>query len=375
MPVGTESHPFAGTYDGRGHIIEGLSIEYLGIGDKKYKRNNYGMFGNVNGGKIKRTFLVGGLIAPESILSITTNPNANTIYSIGGLAGYLEGTNAVVSNSEAAVEIVCPNYSFAHNVVAGGLVGQMANGLVHSSMAMPVMSVGALSTGEVGGLVGKSSAGNIYNSFVNAQFGADAGDSNHPKTIGGLLCTNAGTEVRNCYVAMHDNQIPTGVGFDGLLYASSGGSIESCYLEEDYASTHLGDNNKYFRSASSSDKYGYMYLDNTLKVGGGAKVDTVMFRVMNKWVKDNNGTGHTYARWARPGLQEINGDLPVLLLDEFSDESAYQGYFRSLGTYAGGCALQYGGPKRDGDGNTPDYSYLGGNPENDRIGSPDLDGA
>jgi hypothetical protein len=351
VPVGTESHPFAGTYDGRGHVIEGLSIEYLGMGDKMYKRKNYGMFGNVNGGKIKRTFLVGGLIAPESILSIITPDNATTVYSIGGLVGYLNDATSEISNSEAALRIGCPNFDCAHNVVAGGLVGQMAKGHIHSSMAMPTLSVGDKTTGDVGGLVGNSSGGDIYNSFVNAQFSVIENEVVSPKTMGGLLGTNAGAEVRNCYVAIRDTDLEEG-DFDGLVYAASGGSIESCYVEEGYTSTHLGNNNKYFTPASSSDKYGYMYLDNTLKIGGGATVDTVMFRVMNQWVKDNNGTGHTYARWARPGLQEINDDLPVLLLDEYDEinvDSVYQGYFRSLGTYAGGPALQYGGPKRDDD--------------------------
>ena len=374
VPIGSEpdskegDHPFGGMYDGQGHLITNLSIEYIGKSDHHYERSNYGLFGMVDNGKINRTFAVSGLIKPESV-PIIGDKDGDNAYNIGGLVGYLNGVNAEVTNSESALKIVCPNYNFANKVVAGGLVGQMANGHIHSSMAMPFMSVGAFTTGDVGGLIGKSLAGDIFNSFVNAQFGINDEGEDYPKTVGGLLGTNQGAVVENCYVSMHENTIPVNFPMDGLVKSVEGGSISKCYLEEGYTSNLIADVtlNKNFTPASSADKYGYMYLDNTVPITEGNETDNKpMFRVMNQWVKDKNGTGHTYARWARPGLQEINDDLPVLLIDNYSnDANAYigQGGFRSVGTYAGGYALQYGGPDRDGEGNTPDYDC------------PDLDGA
>lgn len=373
-----ENHPFKGKYDGQGHTITNLSIEYLGKGDRHYKLDNYGLFGLVNNAEIKRTFVVSGLLKPESV-PVNGSKDDEPIFNIGGLVGYLEGANAVVSNSEAAVEIVCPNYSFAHNVVAGGLVGQMANGLIHSSMAMPVMSVGAMTTGKVGGLVGNSSEGKVHNSFVNAEFGVLG--SNDGQKIGGLLGANAGAKVRNCYVALHGTDLDE--NFDGLVNTVSGGSIDSCYVEEGYSyatnTTYYGSLVKSFTPASSADTYGYMYLDNTVLTSIGTKpVDTAMFRLLNHWVynkhKKSHATDSIYAHWARPGLAyyeiktttgggekdgtmvlktPFNDDLPVLLLSEFDkrDDAGivkYQGGFRSVGTYAGGYALQYGGPDRDG---------------------------
>ena len=385
VPVGTDVTPFVGSYDGKGHLIEGLSIEYLGLGDKIYRRTNYGMFGKVGGeGNVNRTFLVSGLIAPESILSISSSGNSSTVYNLGGLVGSLNGT-ATVSNSESAVKIDCPNYQNANNVVAGGLVGLMSNGHIHSSMAMPDVIMGAWPQGHIGGLVGSSTAGTIYNSFTNARFDVDGNNGtdgyNDGVRIGGLVGDNGTSEatgamMMNCYAAVHGckNLSPTNFG---SIAASNKVNvvddevipmIDSCYVMQDSCVIHIPSSEHYkfviigndqhysschqYTPVSSADKYGYMYLDNTLKLGEGATVDTVMFRVLNKWVDDNNGSGHTYARWARPGLQEINGDLPVLLIDNYSNNTnAYigQGDFRSVGTYAGGPALQYGGTVRDGD--------------------------
>ena len=98
-----------------------------------------------------------------------------------------------------------------------------------------------------------------------------------------------------------------------------------------------------------SDNLGYMYADNKIEN------DTSLFVRLNKNAmrmnKDPNVNDSTYAHWARPGLAEINGDLPVLLLNEFDEGSSYkyQGSFRSVATYEGGPALQYGGPVRDGE--------------------------
>ncbi len=352
VPIGEQSEglrSFAGTYDGQGHLITNLSIDYIGFGDRRYERKNYGLFGYVNNGKVNRTFVVSGMIHPM------TTVETSAVHNMGGLVGRMVGTSAMVSNSEAAITFNCPAYDFANKVVAGGLVAQMDNGHIHSSMAMPIMQVGALTTGEVGGLVGKSSSGDIFNSFVNATFGVFTGNVNHPKTVGGLLGTNQGAVVENCYVSMHENTLPDNFPMDGLVKSVEGGSISKCYLEEGYTSDLIADGtlNKNFTPASSADIYGYMYLDNTVPITEGTEtVNKPMFRVLNKWVDDNNHNGHTYACWARPGLQEINDDLPVLLIDNYSnDANAYigQGDFRSVGTYAGGPALQYGGTVRDGD--------------------------
>ena len=346
VPIGTEDKPFKGTYDGHGHLICNLDIAYIGIGDSIYERTNYGMFGHVNGdandrGIIDRTFVVSGYMEPVG----STDP-----INIGGLVGYLKGTNAVVSNSEAAVNIVCPNYTTGHNVVAGGLVAEMHSGKIHSSMAMPTLSIGNLTTGPVGGLVGNASTGYIYNSFVNAEIGF--GGNVTSKTAGGLLGANQSAHVKNCYVNLHGDQIPVNANFDGIVnQVGNSSDIDYCYVVAgyDYNADNVGSNCQNFTSTVSADNLGYMYSDNILYKVSGENIenDTAMFVRLNEWVT-NNGAD-TYARWARPGLSEINGDMPVLLLSDMSvTDVESTDDFRSLATYNKGVVLQYGGTTRDG---------------------------
>ena len=101
----------------------------------------------------------------------------------------------------------------------------------------------------------------------------------------------------------------------------------------------------------TSNNLGYMYYDNVI-VG-----DTTLVSHLNRQAQALNGSGNTYSYWARPGLAEINGDLPVLLLDDNDGATIYKGQFRSVATYDRGAldsdshpVLQYGGPVRDGDG-------------------------
>ncbi len=346
VPVGSEigdanNKKFSGTFDGRGHLIDSLAIEFLSKTDRRYQRSNYGLFGDVYNGRIDRTFVVRSVIVPDSISIIIQREDPPTEYNIGGLAGYLEGTS-VVSNSEAAITIrSCDTYT----AYAGGLVGELKSGEIHSSMAMPDMTIKAKSM--AGGLVGKSSGGSVNNSFVNAKFVFRNGG-----TGGGLLGTNGGTKVRNCYVALY-GATPDNTIFDGLAKTQSAGSIDSCYVQSGYTFANSGSFNKNFTPVSSTDTYGYMYLDNTVPITEGTTnvINKAMFQMLNHWVDKTNKTTQKYAHWTRPTLHSINGDLPVLMLCNYDGTGEEgQGDFRSLATFKQGVVLQYGGTVRDGSG-------------------------
>jgi hypothetical protein len=376
VPIGIDklpAKPFSGSYEGRGHLITNMDIDYIGYDDGRYEYSDYGLFGYVvsnanNQGIINRTFLVSGLIRPEG----TAN--------MGGLIGKMHGENAMISNSEAALRIVCPNTSSA--VGAGGLVGKMQGGTIHSSMAMPDIEFKDRYY-AAGGLVGYADDNAIVkNSFANAKFTIPSGDHT-THGAGGLIGDSRSLTLENCYSHLYDN---TNLPKFYLFVANKvGANITDCYgfkggkilqvngtnEETDYEYCNTGNENlttcgKY-TLVMSADNLGYMYYDNTLTID---ETTTPMFEKLNEWV----GSSTIYSKWARPALAEINHDLPVLLLDEGSN---YQGKFRSVATYkqakTDGMALQYGGPVRDGaisdcEGevggeNTPVYTY------------PELDGA
>ena len=350
VPIGSEisnehNRKFSGTFDGRGHLIDSLFIEYTSLNDHRYGRTNYGLFGNVDGGKIKRTFVVGGLIQPGSTPGVS---RADGPYNIGGLVGCLEGENALVSGSEAALKVNLPN---SNDVVVGGLVGLMSNGEVHSSMAMPKIVMGDPSTGLAGGLVGKVENGKVNNSFVNAQFSISGITG---KYLGGLLGSNANATVANCYVNMHDNELPENANFDGIVnQVGTYSSIDYVYVMpgQSFNPANAGTHSKNFTAVIGSDNLGYQYYDNVIPDDTTlvARLNINAYRLNRGTQPEAPSIDSTYAHWARPGLAELNGDLPVLLLSEFDGAEAYKGGFRSVGTYAGDHALQYGGPARDGD--------------------------
>ena len=353
VPVGTEkvsTGNFAGTFEGRGHLIKNLTVRYIGIGDNRYEYNNYGMFGKTNGATINRTFLVEEHIEP------------NNMGNLGGLIGMMEGANSLISNSEAAGIITSDAYQMSVNAI-GGLAGFFIDGEIRNSMAMHTTTATA---GFVGGLVGTASDPEsglhnikLYNSFTNVRFNVGSNT-----VTGGMMGNNVFGSLKNCYsaVTLEEGVDPSKVV---TLVHDNTGSISQCYGNEGFAlniySTegveHIGNCGTY-SSVISADELGYMYEDN--KIVG----DTALFArlTLNAWDL-NPANDSVYAHWARPALAEINSDLPVLLLGEFDRTTNYQGNFRSVGTYASGPALQYGGHVRDEAGNTPYYD------------SPELDGA
>ena len=368
VPIGaqkTGSSSFAGTFDGQGHLIENLDIAYIGEGDRKYERSNYGLFGSVNGGVIDRTFVTSGYIRPVGAANI------------GGLVGTMDGSSAMISNSEASVDIYSPSKENSENA-SGGLVGNMMDGEIHSSMAMPVIHANMYYS--IGGLVGRTIGGGqggsarkpkINNSFANVKFDVANTAS---VTVGGLIGINYGADMENCYLHLQNNGVAglTNSNFALLAGLNNGGKIKNSYAYEAYdypftrvmgsgSDPNVSDCYKY-NSTMDADNLGYMYFDNVVTING-KKVP--MFRLLNKWVANANGSESKYSSWSRPAIAEINGDLPVLLLCNESEGKPGVGDLSSLATLRGGCpqvgafpayddnnpyvVLQYGGLVRDTD--------------------------
>ena len=345
VPIGAKTSStaeFAGTFDGQGHLITNIDIDYIGEGDLRYERVNYGLFGAIDGATINRTFVVSGYYAP-----------VGTAY-LGGLVGMMEGDNAVVSNSEAAVEIHCPDKDGSVEA-AGGLVGLMKNGEVHSSMAMPLFYADEYSA--IGGLIGKTddvALKTIKNSFANARFVIEPSSI---AVVGGIVGVNKNANIENCY--NHLQEGCTGLNaanFALLVGRNDGGQMRNSYGQEsDYLFTQVtqtGDNGvrdcyKY-SPVMDADNLGYMFYDNVLNIDD---VSLAMYKHLNRWVRQNNtvANGYKYSYWTRPALPEINGDYPVLTLYNGTTGTEGNGDFRSLATYHNGAALQYGGEVRDGD--------------------------
>ena len=356
VPVGSTSmsnnittEQFAGTFDGQGHLIKGLTIAYIGLGDGRYMFTDYGMFGRTNSATINRTFLVDERIEP------------NSSGNMGGIVGVMQGTGGVISNSEAAVSIVAPTQSSDNG--CGGLVGLLVDGTIHSSMAVADITA---SVGDLGGLVGGAldpkmgshADVKVLNSFANVRF--DVGSvANESVEVGGIVGDNELASLNNCYSRLlSGNMLPN--NHFGTVTASNYKPVVNCYGQEgNYPVNHSNASGGSesgcgtYTPVISSDNLGYMYSDNIVNLSSKEEGKATLTARLNRGAYALNrsvspsATDSLYAHWARPGLSEINDDYPVLLLKEFDGSAVYQGGFRSVGTYAGGSALQYGGPVRD----------------------------
>ncbi|WP_426197581.1 YDG domain-containing protein, partial [Massilia sp. DWR3-1-1] len=171
--------PFAGSFDGIGHTISGLTIRQAG--------DETGLFGRLQGGTVQNVGLVGASVSGAG--------------SVGGLVGYNDSgaiSNSYVSGTVAGVSAV------------GGLVGTNA-GTITGSYA-----TGAVSGSEkIGGMVGIN-AGIIRESYANAavhgneRVGGLAGENasviiysyasgavSGDNAVGGFAGTNNGTVANN----------------------------------------------------------------------------------------------------------------------------------------------------------------------------------
>ena len=176
-PIGSESNPYTGTFDGQNHTISGMTLENA----ESYS----GLFGNVTG--TVRDFTVTGSI---------TITGDKTVAKVGGAVGSL-GTGSVggtVSGVTSKVNITVS----AGNDHIGGVVGSMPENrspTVESCVYTGNITV-TVEAGSVAGVVGYIRTGTIQN--CANQGGINTGGNG---SVGGILgyCNNGEIYIRNCY--------------------------------------------------------------------------------------------------------------------------------------------------------------------------------
>ena len=176
-PIGSESNPYTGTFDGQNHTISGMTIENA----ESYS----GLFGNVTG--TVRDFTVTGSI---------TIIGDETVSRVGGAAGSLGIATAggTVSGVTSDVDITVS----AGNDHIGGVVGSMpenSSPTVESCVYTGNITV-TVEAGSVAGVVGYIRTGTIQN--CANQGGINTGGNG---SVGGILgyCNNGKIYIRNCY--------------------------------------------------------------------------------------------------------------------------------------------------------------------------------
>ena len=212
MPIGNDSSPFTGLFDGQGQTIIGLNIDRPGM-------TNVGLFGYSSGAEIKDVGLedasvtgyrfVGGLVGYNLYSTVGNSYSTGSVGGkdyIGGLVAF--NFHAVVNNSYSTSSVsgnseigglaggsnfstVTNSYSTGRvdaNAFAGGLIGAVDGGTVTNSY-----STGSVSSYDrAGGLIGSFYSGTVTNSY-------STGNVNGTFYVGGLIGSFYSGTVTNSY--------------------------------------------------------------------------------------------------------------------------------------------------------------------------------
>ena len=298
VPIGERTNVFKGTFEGNGHVIEGLNCSL--------NRTDIGMFGITDGAIIQN------VVAKVSFDGVANN--------VGSIAGTMK--DGIICNVEAAGELTG---DAQYTKLIGGVVGKVEKGTVHSAFAVNTMTAQNAET-VMGGLVAEN-AGNLFNSYSNVTFAEGSTNTS------GLVGINTGM-VQNCYNASAANYAFAYQNQVTVDEVTTLGKINFCYAAPDVTSyvgtdapgTLAGHGN--YSNPLGRKAIGYLYDDNKVSLASGqsntyvataisyngGKIDKWpgMVSTLNQWVKVNPLGIDDLASWLRPTTNAINGDLPVL---------------------------------------------------------------
>ena len=240
-PIGTESQPYTGTFNGKDKTITGLTVNQEGT-------NYVGLIGYLgSGGKVQNVVLEGVQITSDNSSGyaggVAGNSFGGTIencsvsgsvsgsfsgsFSVGGVVGSQWGGSITGCNSSATVKGV---------IFAGGIAGETNSG---------ASLTGCYATGDVtvendgtnnshaGGVVGYNGGGTLTACYATGNV-IGTGTGTDPIYVGGVTGSNDLGTLTACYHAKRNINGPNGTtgGVTGRNYKDSmlgGGIISACY--------------------------------------------------------------------------------------------------------------------------------------------------
>lgn len=242
-PIGTESRPYTGTFDGNNKTIRGLEINQSGT-------DNVGLIGYLGSeGKVQNVVLanisvsganyVGGIAGQTdgTVENCSVNGTVTGQNQTGGIVGRnfstisgcsAEGTVTGNINVGGISGLCVPNYDTG----TGSLIGSTIDGC-HSTAAVSGIS-------SVGGVLGN--LGN--NSFLMACYstGKVTVTSTDGSFVGGVVGINSQGTVTGCYHATGEITSLGGGRIGGIVGENYIGTVAACYWENNLSSG-TGSNN------------------------------------------------------------------------------------------------------------------------------------
>jgi len=184
-PIGVETTPFKGVFDGNSHKISGVWI-------KKSTINYVGFFGYVSGATIK---------------NLSLEISVNGVNYVGALAGYALSSTFINNTCEANIK---------GTYYIGGLVGHINSCNISSS----VVNGSILGSNSIGGIVGQASG---TQTFANDIFKGDVSGYTNVGGIVGELVSSSSNTFTSCFSKC--TIINTGDYTGGIVGKSNGACI------------------------------------------------------------------------------------------------------------------------------------------------------
>lgn len=241
-PIGALNAPFKGTFDGKGHIISGLTINESQDLPQAAASKLVGLFGLLGPGSAVQNVALSGV----NINVVYTNASTAGTAFVGALAGMNEGTvtSIQVSGTVSAT---------SGDLAVGGLVGTNGSnrgsgsnqgGIVsQSSGAVSIQGSNSYQVLHVGGLVGDSTSSgsaitdSLSQGTVSANGAAIVGlDNNSSPTVGGLVGYTSNATISGSWSSAEVTALE---GRSGSYAGGLAGHIVTSVVENSYATGNV----------------------------------------------------------------------------------------------------------------------------------------
>lgn len=237
--IGTETYPFTGTFDGNGHTISNLSLNFSNTAEDSIIPSYLGLFGVTNGATILDLEISG-----VTNISVSNSPD---VLDVGILVGKAENTtienctiNSILNYSDNKnKDGVNDENRGIKTINAGGMVGELVNSTIRNSIYRPSNASSFYlesifrRDAKFGGIAGVVQNSNIFFTVSAPKIEVQTSENFAGYTyIGGIFGTisQGNSKVINCVV---EPTISVVNNYDKIVYSGAiGGYI---YLPAPYA--------------------------------------------------------------------------------------------------------------------------------------------
>lgn len=190
-PIGSETQPYTGTFDGGGYTIRGLCVSKRSYynGESYSESNHAGLFGKLSGATVK---------------NLTVTGYVDGRFYVGGIAGYADDTTKLLNCRNECIVVsgqsTYPYISDPESVIryAGGIVGYNAGSVTaccNAGTVTGIDSVGGITGGGLGTVSDCYNVGAVTASGQNA--GGIAGNGGTVSYSYNVGTVTGGAEIAN----------------------------------------------------------------------------------------------------------------------------------------------------------------------------------